>query len=410
MSPRFLVLALSLVVLPLHAADRPVARVTHGSMLSATLLGVVSPAEIERQAAGFFETYPVPRMSYPAESWLLTLASEDFDGTPVVVKAQLFVPRIPGAPRRPLLVFGSGTTGLADACAPSLEQPEVRRLGWYTADMLSYAGLGTIVIFPDYIGFNDPARPQRYFSSQAEAHVMLDAARAALSFMDGPDRPVRASAHVFAAGYSQGGHAAFAAADARAAYAPELPLAGIIGFGATTDVTALLREGPVYAPFILYSWSQMYGTAEVDPSLVLQDRWASTLAADAARMCVDEYQVYYPADSTRLYRTDFHQALNNDRVASVLPRLAARLAENRTGLSGHRLPALIVQGNADIVVTTATQDLFVKALRAAGSAVRYLAFDGVRHRSTRPAGFMASLEWMQAIDRGEAAPSGGRGS
>jgi acetyl esterase/lipase len=405
-----LTLALSLAVLPLHAAARPGAAPVHGTVLSATLLGVVTTAEIERQAAGFFEMYPVPRMSYEVESWVLTFASEDFDGSPVEAKAQLFVPRIPGAPRRPLLVFGSGTTGIADACAPSLEQPEVRRLGWYTADMLSYAGLGTIVIFPDYIGFNDPARPQRYFSSQAEAHAMLDAARAALSFMAEPDRPVHVSAHVFAAGYSQGGHAAFAASDARAAYAPEVPLAGIIGFGATTDVTALLREGPVYAPFILYSWSQMYGTADVDPALVLQDRWASTLAADAARMCVDEFQVYYPSDTARLYRTDFHQALNHNRVASILPRLAARLEENRSGLSGHRLPALIIQGNADIVVTTATQDLFVKALRAAGSSVRYLALDGVRHRYTRPAGFMASLEWMQAIDRGEPAPSDGRGS
>ncbi|MCP6769785.1 hypothetical protein NL529_33560, partial [Klebsiella pneumoniae] len=79
------------------------------------------------------------------------------------------------------------------------------------------------------------------------------------------------------------------------------------------------------APFIIYSWSEMYGTADVDPARILQDRWASSLAADAARMCVDEFQVYYPSDATRLYRTDFHQALNNNRVATVLPRFAVRL-------------------------------------------------------------------------------------
>ncbi len=387
----------------LPAADRP----AHGSVLSSELLGVVSTAEIERRAAGFFEMYPVPPMRYEVESWLLTYASEDFDGAPVQVKAQLFVPRISGAPEQPMLVFGSGTTGIADACAPSLEQPEVRRLGWYTANMLSYAGQGFIVIFPDYIGFSDPARPQRYFSSQAEGHAMLDGARAARSFMAGV-RPVRAAVRVFAAGYSQGGHAAFAAADMRASYAPDVPLAGIIGFGATCDVTALLREGTVYAPFIIYSWSQMYGTSDVDPARILQDRWASTLARDAGRLCVDEFQVYYPSDATKLYRTDFHQALNNDRVGLSMPRFAARLSENKAGLSGHGLPALIVQGNADIVVTTATQDRFVAALRAAGSAVRYMALDGVRHRYTRPAGFIASIEWMQGITRGEPAPSDGR--
>jgi acetyl esterase/lipase len=352
--------------------------------------------------------YPVPHMSYEAESWALTFASEDFDGTPVEVKAQVFLPRAPAGGERPVLVFGSGTTGLSDACAPSLEQPEVRRLGWYTANMLSYAAQGFIVVFPDYVGFNDPGRVQRYFSKEAEGHVMLDAARAVLGFLASGEHPVRAAPHVFAAGYSQGGHAAFAAADLRASYAPEVPLAGIIGFGATTDVTALLREGPVYAPFLLYAWQQMYGTADVDPGRILVDRWASTLAADADRMCVDEFQVYYPSDATQLYRTDFHQALNNNRVASVLPAFAARLEENRTGLSGHRLPALIIQGNADIVVTTATQDRFVAALRAAGSAVRYLALNGVRHRYTRPSGFLASVAWMEAISRGEPAPSDGR--
>jgi pimeloyl-ACP methyl ester carboxylesterase len=401
------VLALVLAVAPQVLGA--VGATAHGSLLTSVFLGVTSTAEIERQAAGFFEMYPVPRMAYEAESWEIMFASLDFDGSSVEVKAQVFVPRVsPRGGERPVLVFGSGTTGLSDACAPSLEQPEVRRLGWYTANMLSYAGQGFIVIFPDYIGFNDETRTQRYFSKQAEGHVMLDAARAVLGFLASGEHPVRAAPRVFAAGYSQGGHAAFAAADLRASYAPDVPLAGIIGFGGTTDVTALLREGPVYAPFLLYAWQQMYGTPDVDPRRILVDRWSSTLAADAERMCVDEFQLYYPSDATQLYRTDFHQALNNNRVASVMPALAARLEENRTGLSGHRLPALIVQGNADIVVTTATQDRFVAALRGAGSAVRYMALDGVRHRYTRPSGFRASVEWMEAISRGEPAPSGGR--
>jgi acetyl esterase/lipase len=410
--PRATVIALLIVLSPVLSPCAPAAAPAHGTILSSQPLGIVTTAEILRQAPGFFEMYPVPRMPYEVDAYLLTIASQDFDGTPVPVKAQAFLPRVPGGGERPVLVFGSGTTGLADACAPSLEQPEVRRLGWYTANMLAYAAQGFIVIFPDYIGFNDPSRPQRYFSKAAEAHVMLDAARAVISLAAGPagtSLGVRAAPHVFAAGYSQGGHAAFSAADLRASYAPDVPLSGLMGFGATCDVTALLREGPVYAPFLLYSWNVMYGTADVDPARVMVDRWSSTLAVDADRMCVDEFQVYYPSDATQLYRTDFHQALNNNRVASVLPGLAARLSENLAGLSGHRLPALIVQGNADIVVTTKSQDAFVASLRGAGSAVRYLAYDGVRHRYTRPAGFTASVEWMNAVARGETAPDDGRG-
>ena len=397
----FLLPCLLLSVIPVAAAAPP-----HGTVVSSQALGIVSTAEIEGQAPGFFEMYPVPPMLFAVDSFILHFTSEDFDGTAVQVKSQAFIPR--GEGDLPILVFGSGTTGLADACAPSLEKPEVRRLGWYTANMLSYAAQGFIVILPDYIGFNDSARIQRYFSKAAEAHVMLDAARAAKAFVAATGGAVRAASRVFVAGYSQGGHAAFSAADLRGAYAPEVPLAGVIGFGATCDVTTLLREGPVYAPFLLYAWQQMYGTADVDPSAVLDGRWAATLETDAARMCVDEFQVYYPADTSRLYHTSFLQALNNNRVASILPRLAARLQENMAGLSGHGLPALVVQGNQDIVVTTASQDRFVAALRAAGSPVRYLALDGVRHRYTRPAGFSTSVDWMRALSRGEPAPSDGR--
>jgi len=395
--PAVLVAGLLAVILPAAAVDRP------GTLLSAHRQSVMPRGQIEREAVGFFEMHSVPRMLHDVEVWTVSYVSEDFNGAPVDVKAQLFIPVVPGGGEIPLLVFGSGTSGLSDSCAPSLELPEIHRFGWYTANMLSYAGVGFIVIFPDYIGFNDPDRVQRYFSKQAEAHAMLDGARAAISFTTG--RAVRAAPRVFAAGFSQGGHAAFAAADLRASYAPDVPLSGVIGFGATCDVTPLLREGPVYAPFILYAWSQMYGTGDVDPSQVLQPHWASRLAEDAATMCVDTFQNYYPWDPAKLYRTDFLQELNNNHIVALLPRLAARIEENKAGLSGHGIPALVVQGTGDIVVTTPTQDRYVAALRASGSAVRYVVLPMIKHRFIRQAGFPASVDWMLAIARGDPAPS-----
>ena len=55
----------------------------------------------------------------------------------------------------------------------------------------------------------------------------------------------------------------------------------------------------------------------------------------------------------------------------------------------------MVQGGADIIVTTEAQTRFVQELRAAGSEVRYLVFPGVRHRYTRPVGFAASVDWIE---------------
>jgi pimeloyl-ACP methyl ester carboxylesterase len=331
------------------------------------------------------------------DTYVLRYRSTDFDGSAAEVRAQLFVPRYPQPAGRPVLVFGSGTTGIADSCAPSRERSELRRWGHYRQNMLAYAAAGFITIFPDYIGFNDPDRPQRYFSKQAEGRALLDAARAVEAFCATYPHAVHPSGAVFAAGYSQGGHAAFAAADLQPEYAPEVTLRGVIGFAATTDVAALLAEGPYYAPFILYSYSVMYGKEQIDPADYLLERWAATLEEDANRLCVDEFQKYYPFDGKRLYRPEFYEALHGARLELEYPALAAALAANQSGTSGNGLPALVVQGDADAIVTTATQARFVAELRRAGSDVRFLVLKAVPHRSTRPAGFLASVEWLEEL-------------
>ena len=401
--------ALALLGLALAPAAARADTAAPGTVLEAVYVDTLWPGEIRRGAQAFFEGLDSSRARYAVRAYRVRYSSTDFDGSPAEISAQLFVPVHALPSGFPVLVFGSGTTGVDDRCAPSLEQPDVRRWGCYRANMLAYAAEGFITIFPDYLGFNDPLRGQRYFSKAAEAHVMLDAVRAVYGFFAepagsrvagaSPPLPARPSRAVFAAGYSQGGHAAFAAADLRAQYAPEVPLSGVLGFGATTDVAALLREGPVYAPYILHTYRQMYGAEEVDPSLLLQERWASCLEDDAGRLCVDQFQQYYPTDPGLLYTPEFLAALLYGTLPDFQPRLEARLQENRSGLAGHRLPALVVHGLADTVVSTRSQTAFVEALTAAGSAVRYLRLPGVRHRQTRAAGFRVSIEWMESLAR-----------
>jgi dienelactone hydrolase len=409
MRPARLVLPAALLALaalgPRAQAQERATAARPGTLLAWNFSAHSSPARIDELARPLFEGFPPPSLRFAVDAYWLRYRSTDFDGSPADIEAQLFVPCYAEAERRPVLVFGSGTTGIADACAPSREVPEKRRWGYYRGNMLAYASAGFITVFPDYVGFNDPDRPQRYFSRAAEAHALLDAARAVQAFFAEFPQTVRPSGVVFAAGYSQGGHAAFAAADLRPLYAPELDLRGVIGFAATTSVTALMKEGAYYAPLILYSYSAMYGKQNIDPGLYLQERWARSLEADVGRMCVDETQRYYPFDGSKLFRPEFYEALHADRLAEEYPALAQALAENQSGLSGHGLPALIVQGDADPIVTTASQSRFVEELERSGSTVRYLVLKGIQHRYTRPAGFQASVEWMQRLASG--APASG---
>jgi len=85
--------------------------------------------------------------------------------------------------------------------------------------------------------------------------------------------------------------------------------------------------------------------------------------------------------------------------------MAARLEENLTGYSGHELPSLVLQGEHDIIISTAEQDRFVADLCRLGSPVRYEVLNRARHRDVRSAGFRKSVNWMNRIMDDDAPPS-----
>ncbi len=376
-----------------------------GDLATADHVEFVSAAAIAARASALFKDYPLPPLQHGVDIYRLRFTSRDFDGSMAPITALLYVPRVEARVEMPVLVFGAGTTGVGDACAPSLEQVEGRHFGDYEENMLAYAALGLIVVLPDYLGFDDPTRPQRYFSHDAEGHVMLDAARAVTAFYKDAADLARPMGKVFVAGYSQGGHAAFSAVDLWKLYAPEVPLAGVIGFGATTDVEALLREGPAYAPLIFYAYSVMYGYGEVDPNLYLQTHFAQTLEHDVTSMCIDQFQAYYSYDEAKVYARSFAVSLFRHELWRSHPSLFRRLNENRAGLGGHGVPSLVVQGASDFIVTSATQRAFVDELRIRGSVVSYANLPGVTHKEVRQAGFKMSLDWIRLVARGDEPPA-----
>ena len=375
-----------------------------GQLLEAVLLERWGPDEVQARAGVAFGAYGPPVVENAVDLWHVRFLTTGLDGALTAVTAQAFTPVSSPRGDAPLLVYGAGTTGLAAACAPSRERELPVPLGYYRELLAPFAGRGLAVVLPDYLGFDDPLRPQAYFVAEAEAHVMLDAARAlrVLYDMGGPVGGLRDD--VFAGGYSQGGHAAFAAADRHAAYAPELRLSGAIGYAATTDVAALLATAAYYAPYVLLAYRDAYGE-DIDPAEVLAPRFLPGLDREAGGICVDRAQQLYPYDGAAAYTPGFHFALQAGHPEAVAPAFARALAANATGLTGHGLPALVVQGGRDVIVRDATQEAFVAALCEAGSAVTYLNVPPARHRDTRPAGFEATLTWVWTLVAGLPAPS-----
>jgi dienelactone hydrolase len=349
-------------------------------------------AAVDRFIAPLFEGYRAPDARYGVDVYYVYYESTYPDGTDAPVTAQLFVPRMPDTLDRPLYLFGTGSTGIIDPCRPSREHIAGIHWGLYRAHALAFAGQGMVALVPDYMGLGDPDRVQPFFQADAGAYLMLDGIRATGEFLRDAGEP--AFDRVFLAGFSQGGHAAFAAADFLRRYAPDARIDGIIGYGPTTDMHALLQEFVVVGPIVAYSFRNRYGADRFDPALMLQDRWLETLDSDVTRQCIGGIQSYYPWGPWALYREEFADALANDTVGRDFPEIDRILREHTVGLTGHGVPALILQGTDDIVVYPDSQTEFVARLRDAGSAVRYLIYENERH-DVRQAAYFDVLEWMR---------------
>ncbi|MBN1836534.1 MAG: hypothetical protein JW820_11835 [Spirochaetales bacterium] len=382
-----------------------------GNLVSVELIETLSTKAVDREVGTLFEGHRAPVARFEVDCYLIRYESRYPDGQRATITAQLFRPRLPGTSPEAAYVFAPGTTGMVDACRPSREHIAGIRWGLYRAHVLAFAGQGIVGMLPDYMGLGEPDRLQPIYNAVAEGRMMLDAVRAMhglLERVDGDawDGAPRRSPNpaVFVAGFSQGGHAAFAAADLRRSYARDVRLAGVIGYGPTTDLEALLREFPVVAPMAVYGFSRAYGVERFDPARILRDRWAADLAEDVVRQCVGGMQSYYPWSARELFRPEFAEALLEGRLAEAYPSIHRILRRHSTGLSGHRVPSLILQGGDDVVVSAASQERFVARLCASGSPVMYLHYGASRH-DTRQVGFFDTLRWMQRLARGGPAPS-----
>ncbi|RYE93014.1 MAG: hypothetical protein EOO75_05335, partial [Myxococcales bacterium] len=137
----------------------------------------------------------------------------------------LFVPerRLAAGPA-PLVVLGHGSVGVADACAPSREDPAGFHDDWRTL-AYSLVGQGWLALMPDYIGLGTPGSHAWLLSSE-EAHALLDAPRAARRLFQpgflGDRRAI--------VGHSQGGHAALSAHALHGAYGTDGTLATVVAF------------------------------------------------------------------------------------------------------------------------------------------------------------------------------------
>lgn len=356
----------------------------------------------------YLPTEACPTSRYPVDVYRFQFRTRCRLGTEIVVQGELRLPRVETETEFPLFVYGSGTTGIANECATLKEYVAGRKWGNYRAHLSAYATQGYITAIANWQGFDDPNQTHPYFVAELESYVMLDLTRAVYDFFSDPpseDVLARPADAVFFGGYSQGGHGAFAADAMAPRYAPELNIVGVVGHAIAPDVEGLMRDSPLYAPYIVYAYRAYYGEQIINPQDLFQERWMATFERDVT-MCIDDALGYYPNTHEEQYTPRFREALQNDRLAVEFPAFKAMLDLNYIGREVNpSTPAIILHGDADPIVRLRTVEPFVRRLCEEKKDVTYRVYPAVNHFTIRQYSHLDSLAWMDAVLAGDAPPS-----
>lgn len=327
-------------------------------------------------------------------------------GQPIAVYGRAYLPD--GAAKHPIWAFAPGTTGIGDACAASLERPQVSNWANYDSHMTEYAGQGYAGVITDYEGMRDPTRLHHYMVGELEGRAVLDSIRAMTQLPQAVGR-VDVGA-IFLAGYSQGGHAAYWADKIQPQYAPELPALGVVGFGPVMSVKDTLADVTHaaninwFGPYVFTSLADYYGH-HYDLTALLQPRWIPTLAADVQRHCIDTVLPYWGRDPAAVYTPGLIAAMSSGDW-TAFPQLEADLNANAVGDQPTTSAKLINEGEHDNVVLSRQQRGVVPGMCAASQGpVAYREYPGATHYTTMIVSLRDTLAWMTALRAGQAVPT-----
>ncbi len=331
-----------------------------------------------------------PALPSAGRNEVITYASQDGNGDPVVVSGAVSIPRTP-APEGgyPVISWAHGTTGVADACAPSADfagGPAHGYLSGVNASLDDWVAKGYAVVSTDYQGLGTPGI-HPYVNGDTETNAVVDIVRAARA-MD----PAVGSTW-FVIGHSQGGQAALFTAAQGGERAPELHLGGAVAIapGNGLDQTPqYFRSGvpgieaaEAFLPLILLG-AQAADPAIV-PSALLTER-AQPLLTVARTGCIDDIRKVPPVPAGQVFRPD-----------ADLGPLTEYLARQEPSRVHVQVPTLVAQSSGDLVVSKPSTDLMVKTLQDNGNELTYRTYEGADHRGTIGASQKDAQEFVAGI-------------
>ncbi|MDO8875466.1 MAG: lipase family protein [Pseudolabrys sp.] len=387
---------------------------TFGTAVSAALLfaGVAAMAQpvAPGPAGAAFYTPPQPLPKGPRGSVIWT---RSFDGTmalPSAARTELVLYRSTDAQGRivpvtgtvsipkgdapkggwPVITWAHGTTGLAPACAPSLDDangPEHPYIVIIRTLLDGFVAKGYAVAASDYQGLG-VAGFQPFLQGVPTGRNTLDMLRAARGIEP------KIGKRYAVMGHSQGGHVDLFAAAQGPAYVPEFKLLGNVAFAPGSQIAgrlaAVMKSDKVELslPYVLY---------------VLQSYATNHPAIDLKRIltpqAIAQLPVLMDGCMTKALTVGYWStAIAKDQFVAK-PDLAAFLrvaAQNEPGALRIAAPTMVVQGKADVTVFPKDTDTTVRALCAKGNAIDYMPVAGADHNGSMKLGAQAARDFIDA--------------
>jgi len=321
--------------------------------------------------------------------------SKGLNNQPIAVSGAIFIPPGPPPPGgRNVLAYAHPTSGVVEACAPSL-MPDTAGMIWGLADMLAK---GYVVVATDYPGLGTPGI-HPYLIGVSEGRAVLDSVRAAR------DLPSSGASNRFVVwGHSQGGHASLYTGELAASYAPDLKLFGVAAAAPATYLVELFdadkstSTGIELTAMALYSWSKLYN----DPATSIVEPGAMPIYQRMAQDCIESVpefaalnQAEKPLSQMQFLKTD----------PSETEPWRGIMLRNTPGQAPAGAPVFIAQGTADTTVLPAITKQFGVALCKQGTRVSFILMKGVTHTFAAKNSVSYALAWMGDRFRGVPAPS-----
>jgi alpha-beta hydrolase superfamily lysophospholipase len=292
-------------------------------------------------------------------------------GADIAVTASVFVPPAKAAAGTtiPVVAYGHGTVGLADACAPSHLAADADPV---VAQLVSpFLDSGFAVVIADFQGLGTPGE-HPYLLGESEGRNVLDAVRAAQRLdLAG----IAADSPVLGVGHSQGGGAVLFAGELARTYAPEVKLAGVVAQAPGTQLEtawAGVRTSDTRGYIAMLASGILANYPGVPRTDVVTDAGQRTI--DRIRtQCSDPIL-------PELATTD----LDTLMPRTISPALRSELRANTPGYRRPGVPVLIVHGTQDEQVPVAYSRSTAELYRSIGADVRLIEYP-TDHQGVIPA-------------------------